>query len=137
MEKINDIISIIKKAFTKKIIIGRDIYIEVISGGKNIKILAKVDTGAYSSSISKEIASTLDLDNTKKKEEKKVKSSLGISDRGYFTVKLISNNKEIDTEINIADRTNLEYPMIIGRKDLSRFDFLVDVKNYIRRKKKK
>jgi alpha-L-glutamate ligase-like protein len=127
--------------------------------GKELEVEAKIDTGAYSTSIDTELAkklglenllnyfSTLDLpqdfnrENIKQIEEnlrKKyvgqhpdladitaVYSSHGVSLRPKVSIKIILDNTEIYTQVNIAERQDLKRDILIGRKNLGKF--LIDV----------
>ncbi len=144
-----------------KRVIGSVEEIKII--GKNdvkIKTTAKIDTGAYSTSIDKELAYALgfghvtegfekiDLsqyDITPKNESQikkdiiaKYKKSIpdlddvavvfassGASVRPVVKIKFIMDNRTIITKVNIVDRSDMKYDIIIGKRNLSRF--LVDV----------
>jgi hypothetical protein len=127
--------------------------------GKEIEVEAKIDTGAYSSSIDTEIAKKLGFDdilnyfeqidipqnitrNSGKEIMEKLRkkylpghtdledidivySSSGITVRPKIKIDLIINEQGVISRANIIDRTNLDHPMIIGRKDLKKF--LIDV----------
>ncbi len=54
-----------------------------------------------------------------------VYSSNGISIRPKIKLKYTMDKEDIISKTNIVDRNNLEYPVIVGRKDLKRF--LVEV----------
>lgn len=127
--------------------------------GKEIEVEAKIDTGAYSTSIDTELAkelgfedilnyfSTLDLPQNFSREEvnqietslkKKyigqhpdladitaVYSSHGVSIRPKVSIKIILDNTEIYTQVNIAERQELKRGILVGRKNLGKF--LIDV----------
>lgn len=122
---------------------------------KEIMVEAKIDTGAYSSSIDTSLAkelgfgSAVDLfgeikfnyelkpeneDIIKKDFESNHKHKLsniediavvfsasGSSIRPVIKLNYVLNNESISTRVNIAERENLKYPMIIGKRDLKRF----------------
>ncbi|MHB8442817.1 MAG: sugar-transfer associated ATP-grasp domain-containing protein [Patescibacteria group bacterium] len=138
---------------TGKIIIGKKV--KVLIGNMKIPAEAKIDSGAYRSSISEDIAKkigynkvlekfnkiemplNLNIGNINIKEEelkkkyhmnlKSVRSANGFSIRPVISTSLEFCDTEIEfeTELTIAQRSYMRYPIIIGRKDLS--NFLLDV----------
>jgi hypothetical protein len=123
--------------------------------GKEIEVEAKIDTGADSTSIDTELAKQLGFENvlkafeektsgrdilnefTKSEREKlfaeipdladttKISSSHGTSYRPMIRIECIIDNLTIPAKVSVIDRSRLGYPVIIGRKNLSKF--LVDV----------
>lgn len=125
-----------------------------------IDIEAKVDTGAYSTSIDIELAKQLGFEETitafdkidlslydlqsaneqalkkeifakcskdvpKLKDVAIVFSSSGSSVRPVVNISFTMDKTTINAKVNIIDRQNLKYPMIIGKRNLKKF--LVDV----------
>ncbi len=106
----------------------------------------KIDTGAYNSSIHcrrvtlgedgtlevvfldrKHPAYTGEIYFFDRYERKLVRSSNGLSERRY----LVSTSIEFadfgaGLELSLTDRADMRYPVLIGRKFLKRYDFLVD-----------
>ncbi len=114
-----------------------------------IGLEAKIDTGAYSSALHckdielKEINGITHLcfkllDDThpeyKDKEcrftkfdKKIIKSSFGESEERYLIkTSIILAGKKISLIISLTDRTNMKYPVLIGRRLLNK-KFIVDV----------
>ena len=139
---------------TGKIVIGRKVKIKINNYNKLFD--AKVDTGAYRTSISEDIAKTIgftdlinkfyslnipkqiDINNAQKirdninKNNKElqvidIKSANGISIRPIINIiiEIYNTNINLNTEATIADRADMSYPTIIGRKDLKKF--LIDI----------
>jgi alpha-L-glutamate ligase-like protein len=136
---------------------------EVTLIGKNEKKIitkAKIDTGAYSTSIDTELAKSLGfshvIENFRKidlaqyelipENEKNIKkdifdkhkksitdlagvavvfASSGASIRPIINIRFVMDKIIINAKVNIIDRSDLKYDMIIGKKNLSQF--LVDV----------
>jgi len=116
--------SLFAESFSEKVHTGPKIlpviYPVTIKFGNQIKVLkAKLDTGAYRTSIDTSLAKELDLPYSDNKVY--VKSASGKAYR--LTVKLsfeIAGNK-ITTLASVVDRKDLKYQMIVGRADLKGF----------------
>ncbi|MGW8315825.1 MAG: ATP-dependent zinc protease family protein [Bacteroidales bacterium] len=131
------------------IVIGRRDRIDLPGlGFRNLK--AKVDTGAYGSALhcsrievvkregKIELSFVLlDPEHPLYKDEvhwatdfreKKVKSSSGASELRYIiTTPVVIFGKRITTDFSLTDRSDMKYPVLLGRKFL-RKRFMVDVR---------
>ena len=95
--------------------------------------MAKIDTGAYRSTVCKNLAEKLGLN--KVISRKKVKGALGAEERPIINLSFVMDKRLVSTETFIADRSEMKYDIIVGRKDLKRF--LVDpAKNVFMKKPK-
>ena len=83
------------------------------------KTIAKIDTGAWRSAISFEIAKKLKIKEGG--ELRMVKSALGEEIRTITPLVFFIKGEKIETEVFLADRSQMKYEMIIGRRDLKRF----------------
>ncbi|MDD4135972.1 MAG: sugar-transfer associated ATP-grasp domain-containing protein [Candidatus Shapirobacteria bacterium] len=102
----------------------------IIKQGKNrvVNVRAKVDTGAFRSSIDRDLAQRLGL---LAKERilyyRNYRSSLGKHlDRPVIGITFWLNGKKVVTAVNVADRGKLRTKFLLGRKDLG--NFLVSAK---------
>ncbi|HEX8546492.1 MAG TPA: RimK/LysX family protein [Cytophagaceae bacterium] len=147
----------------EKIVIGRSDIIDLPEFGvSNIK--AKIDSGAYTSSIhcskpklsiveGKKRISFYILDNlheqinnkefySEEYSERNIKNSFGQIERRFIIkTKITIFNKIIRTEFSLSDRKNMKHPVLLGRKFL-KGRFIVDVSKFnlsykLKRKKAK
>lgn len=95
--------------------------------GNKTDVPAKIDTGAWRTSIDRELAKRLGV--LAKKNilwSKVVKSASGKEERPVINLKFYLAGRKINTVANIADRSDLKNKIIVGRRDL--VGFLVDPK---------
>lgn len=96
--------------------------IKIRANSKKYQVRAKLDTGAWRSSIDKGLAEKLGLltpDNIL--WTKKVKSSLGNEERSIINLTFYLKGKKVTTAGGLANRSNLRTSVIIGRRDLAGF----------------
>jgi alpha-L-glutamate ligase-like protein len=108
--------------------IKNDEFIKIVLPNKHkVEVLAKVDTGAWRSSIDKTFAQ----DNGLLAKEnilwtKVFKSSLGTEKRPVINLSFYLAGRRIDTMASVANRSGLKKVCIIGRRDLQGFLVKVD-----------
>lgn len=118
-------------------VIGRDIYVSILLPDESqFHILAKVDTGAYSSSIDSDVFDRLNLIVNKVKT-KTVKNVLGKEYRDIFPVEMLVKGFKIESELNVFSRSDMKYKMIVGRKDILKLNAVVDVRVKEKKNKKR
>ena len=109
---------------------GRDILglIEQVillgSNGNEHKLIARIDSGAITSSIDSNLAEKLELGPTIK--SKVVKSASGVEKRAIVEAQVRINGLIMKNEFTIADRSHMTYPMLIGQNILKQGKFLID-----------
>lgn len=86
-------------------------------------ITAKLDTGAYSTSIDRTLLKKLGIAKTSV-YRKKVKSALGAQSRSFAELTFFLKGEKISTEASISQRSESRYDVLIGRRDLK--NFLID-----------
>lgn len=83
------------------------------------KVVAKIDTGAWRTSISQSLAEDLGLLHKNNiLWTKRFKSSLGMEERPVINLTFKIAGRKISTPASVAKRAALRYPVIIGRKNL-------------------
>lgn len=105
-------------------ILGVEEPISIIdSDGQPHTVLAKVDTGAYRTTIDESLAQKYSL-HTTVLEHREVRGALGEQTRPVIELAMVLRDRLIKTQAFIVDRSYMNYDAIIGRKDLK--GFLVD-----------
>ncbi len=115
----------------------------------DLKLKAKIDTGAWSSSIhvdgveidGDELVFWIGENKWRYKEysEVTVKNSFGHEQQRYLIkLKIKIGIKKYNLLVTLADRKKMKYPCLIGRSFLRKYSFLVDVrKKYVNDRFKK
>ena len=99
------------------------IYDVTINHNNQTKLIkAKLDTGAYRTSIDTNLAKDLNLSYSNQKVY--VKSASGKAYRQVVKLSFELAGKKVTTLASVVDRSHLKYPMIVGRIDLK--GFLID-----------
>ncbi len=94
---------------------------EIVIKGKDKKkkVLAKIDTGAWRTSISESLAKELGLlEKNNILWTKTVKGALGSEERPIIGLTFWLAGRKIITTASVAKRSSLKYPVIVGRKNL-------------------
>jgi hypothetical protein len=112
------------------------------------RVHAKIDTGAYSGAIHctkvhEEIENDTNVlyfspfdhpelvKKTEKFNKRKVRSSNGTTQYRYFIdTKVIIKGFECPIHISLTDRSEMRWPVLIGRRFLKNNGFLVDVRRH-------
>ncbi len=95
---------------------------DVVILGK--KFTARIDSGATTSSIDKNLAEKLGLEILD--VSKIVKSASGIEKRLMILAEVNINNTIIEDYFTIADRHHMTYSILIGQNILKKGKFLID-----------
>ncbi len=91
---------------------------------KKMAVLARVDSGAFRSSIDRELARELGLLKKKNilwKDRFTYRSTVGRQTRPVIGLTFWLAGRRIRTSASVADRSKMKVPMIIGRNDLGGF----------------
>lgn len=84
--------------------------------------VARIDTGAYRSSMNRELAESYGLlKNLTTAQRTRTKSALGKEERLVIPLTFLLASQRISTEVTLADRGNLKHELLVGRRDLEQF----------------
>ena len=92
-----------------------------------LEVLAKIDTGAYRTSIDRTLAKDLGLlnkDNILWKDKYEYRSAVGLQSRPVIGIKYILGGKKIISSASVANRSKMKTMLLIGRRDMA--GFLID-----------
>lgn len=106
-----------------KIVVGLVEPVKIIGPKKEIKVMAKFDTGAERTSIDKQIISKLGVNPTGRTTTFSVH---GKSLRPLVDIKLKIKEKKLNVKANISDRSSRKYKILIGR-DAIFSNFIIDI----------
>ena len=99
--------------------------IKILAGDKNkIETEAKIDTGAFRSSIDKNLAEQLGLlkeENILWKNRFEYRSAVGLQPRPVIGFTFWLAGRKIQTTASVSNRSKMNYPVLIGRNDLIGF----------------
>lgn len=107
----------------KRIIIGLTEKIKVNSHDKEKTLIARIDTGATTSSIDMRLASELRLGPVV--ITKLVKSAHGKTIRPVIIAEITLAGKKLKGKFTIADRSHMKYKVLVGQNILKK-GFLID-----------
>ena len=88
-------------------------------GDQTKTYLAKLDTGAYRTSLDNRLVDELQLKVLDR--QILIKSASGVNTRKAVKVNFTLHGRQINSVATIVDRSHLKYPLIVGRKDLKGF----------------
>lgn len=94
------------------------------NNGQRLEVQVRIDSGATSSSMDKELAERLGLSSTTR--TKKIRSASGVEQRPIIHAKVEINGTELEAEFSIADRRHMTYDALIGQNILKQGKFIVD-----------
>lgn len=96
--------------------------VTIYGTSKKKTVRAKIDTGAYRTSLDSDLVHELGLDKHHKKIS--VRAGSGRQQRHTVKVKFKLKGKMVDTVATYTERSHMRFPMIVGRKDIK--NYLVD-----------
>ncbi len=92
------------------------------NGVKRKRVMAKIDTGAWRTSINMDLAKSLGLlDNNNILWNKRIRNSIGVEERPVIAITFWLAGRKIKTVASVAKRLSLKFPVIIGRYDMKGF----------------
>ena len=108
----------------KRTIIGCREPVVLTLGNKKKEFIARIDTGARTSSLDMQLA--VELSHSKILKTRVIKSASGIGLRPIIEVKIMFAGKKIISNFTLADRSRMKYKILIGRNIIRKQKFLID-----------
>ena len=108
----------------KRLIIGLLVKVKFIGPLSEKEVIARVDTGAQSSSVDSSLAQKLGL--VKTGNTKTIKSASGVGKRDVVRASIEVEGRRLDELFTIVDRTHMKYQALIGQDILKKEKFLID-----------
>ena len=105
-------------------ILGLTEKVIVVGRKKQEEILARIDTGATSSSIDMHLAATLELGPIT--SLKTIRSASGVGKRALVKTRVKIAGQTLEGDFSIADRSHMSYRVLIGQNILRSGKFLID-----------
>ena len=110
-----------------KLLVGLVGKVKIIGRAGSKDVMAIFDTGATRTSIDEKLVNELGLEKLPRKVKIKTKTHPGDRVvRRLCRAKVEVKGRVFEVEANIADRSNMAYPVLIGR-DIIHGNFIVDV----------
>ena len=88
--------------------------------GEEVEALARIDSGAFYTSIGQDLADEIGLD-TENAETITARSTLGEETRPLLEITMRIAGQERNVRVTVTDRSDVGDPMLIGRQDLTGF----------------
>ena len=115
-----------------RVILGVTEKVTIIgNNNKEEEVIARIDTGATSSSIDINLALKLSLGPVTRL--KVVKSASAVGKRQLIKAKVKIHDIEMEEEFTLADRSHMTYPILIGQNILKKGNFLIDPLRQVKR----
>jgi len=115
-----------------RVILGVTEKVTIIGNNKKEEeVIARIDTGATSSSIDINLALKLSLGPVTRL--KVVKSASAVGKRQLIKAKVKIHDIEMEEEFTLADRSHMTYPILIGQNILKKGNFLIDPLRQVKR----
>jgi len=108
----------------KRIIIGCREPVILTLRNKKKEFIARIDTGARTSSLDMQLA--VELSHSKILKTRVIKSASGIGLRPIIEVTIMLAGKKIISNFTLADRSRMKYKILIGRNIIRKQKFLID-----------
>ncbi len=105
-------------------VLGLTEEVTILNQPRSEKAIARIDTGATSSSIDLKLAEKLHLKELER--FKIIKSASGVGRRPVIPIKIIIQDQELEGEFTLANRTHMKYSLLIGQNILKKGRFLID-----------
>ncbi len=105
-------------------VIGLTEEVTILHRPRSEKAIARIDTGATSSSIDLKFAERLHLKELE--NFKIIKSASGVGRRPVVHIRIIIKGQELEGDFTLANRSHMTYSVLIGQNILKKGRFLID-----------